>query len=821
MQDTTGISKLADVRNPILNPARDTMRVAPQFPNPFPVSEAGQDTAQGLMNLVNRVIESDVVQGGIKRERQGEEALNELTGSPVPGATLFAIVNMAAEVAGGGKTAKQLAKEAARKAASPNVGVDDLQSIAAQAEKYDANVTRGAQAQAAGQPLPAQDPSLSVGRTAEFDTDADIAALINEPVGGRRSTDVTEADILPFGGRPNPKLSTADRKRLALLDEKFPGVKPLLKYLTPNEARALNGRNVQQFLDTFGELDPSEMASVALAGQAKRGWYKKSSKALVDLFGEEDSMRFAGLLAAMSPQTSVESNLRNALNMWLNWDRAGRPNDPESILRIMGESVEGTGGIDSVLPAWQQNGIDALSAPDVTSLQLSGAKVDSFMQNIWGNFSEVTNDAWIAKYTGMNQSKFETSRSTNAAGESIPGKKTGMYSGINAATRKAAELLTRRTGEVWTPAEIQETVWSWSKSITEKANSSQTPITDLIADLTHSEVSDVPDFGTLLSQPGEFRTILEGGGFDARQLDSLAAGNSGAAISSPGQASSGVGIQPRHLDAAAQRLEAARRTERRPKAIEDLRSGVDRYIAGETSPTYRRRDSGDLRGHVASTYSLPAPRVRSLNQLGFSTPAVTELRLGNKQAAARYHRQISAAAESHPAGAQVYVYSPEEYASMRLFTTEDGKAGFALKGDDIVSVFNHNKSNHQSITAELMTLAIEQGGRKLDAFDTYLPHLYETLGFQEVRRSPWNEKYKPQTWDKEYFRKYNNGEPDVVYMEYRPTKKLLDEIGKKQDPLQGRLANDLSQPLSPAGPNSVPNEIDLSRFDERLRKTLN
>ena len=40
-------------------------------------------------------------------------------------------------------------------------------------------------------------------------------------------------------------------------------------------------------------------------------------------------------------------------------------------------------------------------------------------------------------------------------------------------------------------------------------------------------------------------------------------------------------------------------------------------------------------------------------------------------------------------GEQVYQYSPEKYAEMRTFLTDDGKTGFAIRNDgDIVSVFN-------------------------------------------------------------------------------------------------------------------------------------
>ena len=93
-----------------------------------------------------------------------------------------------------------------------------------------------------------------------------------------------------------------------------------------------------------------------------------------------------------------------------------------------------------------------------------------------------------------------------------------------------------------------------------------------------------------------------------------------------------------------------------------------------------------------------------------STPIVGELRASNPKAVNQFVHNITAAHDSTPAGAQVYIYSPEEYAGMRLFQTPDGKAGFALKGDDIVSVFNHDKSPYDWVTADLIGLAIEQGG---------------------------------------------------------------------------------------------------------------
>jgi hypothetical protein len=114
----------------------------------------------------------------------------------------------------------------------------------------------------------------------------------------------------------------------------------------------------------------------------------------------------------------------------------------------------------------------------------------------------------------------------------------------------------------------------------------------------------------------------------------------------------------------------------------------------------------------------------------------------------------------------VYVYDQADYAGMRMFLAEDGKAGFALKGDDIVSVFAGEP--HGGAVNAIMQLATQEGGRRLDAFDTVLPNLYGVHGFRAVARTKWNDEYSPDGWDKDTFKEFNNGEPDVVFMVHDP-----------------------------------------------------
>jgi hypothetical protein len=108
---------------------------------------------------------------------------------------------------------------------------------------------------------------------------------------------------------------------------------------------------------------------------------------------------------------------------------------------------------------------------------------------------------------------------------------------------------------------------------------------------------------------------------------------------------------------------------------------------------------------------------------------------------------------------------------MRLFLSGDSNAGFAVKGDDIVSVFNGPTSGLKNVTNSMLRLAFEQGGRRLDAFDTVLPDLYSNNLFKAIVRLPWDDKEAPNGWDKELFSRWKNGEPDVVFMAYDPTAK--------------------------------------------------
>jgi GNAT superfamily N-acetyltransferase len=294
------------------------------------------------------------------------------------------------------------------------------------------------------------------------------------------------------------QVEVAARMKRKTSEEKVRGL------LTPEENARLKKASAKKLIEVFDELpDGAELAASAVAGQAKRGWYRRSSEALVNVFGP-DAPRFAALLAALSPQTSVEWNFRNAVAVWVGWEKAGRPTDRKKIEFVMRNNMfpsTSRVGKANVLPAWINNTVKALSTDDPTNITLSGPKVDSFAANLRGETERVTLDAWMANWAGVNQTLFKGGMTKD---ETNPGMRPG-YLAYAARVREAAQILTERTGETWTAAEVQETVWSWAKTLYEEAESYGALATarEILdnKELTDDLINATPDFAGLFEDP--------------------------------------------------------------------------------------------------------------------------------------------------------------------------------------------------------------------------------------------------------------------------------------------------------------------------------
>jgi hypothetical protein len=118
-------------------------------------------------------------------------------------------------------------------------------------------------------------------------------------------------------------------------------------------------------------------------------------------------------------------------------------------------------------------------------------------------------------------------------------------------------------------------------------------------------------------------------------------------------------------------------------------------------------------------------------------------------------------------GAMLSDYSVQDFAQMQLFKLDGYNIGFALKkmsdggGLDIVSVFN-NEPEVKKIGTILMQAAIDNGGCFLDHFDGMLSTLYETMGFKEYQRYPYDPQY-----DEGGVLRQKYGEVDVIYRKHQ------------------------------------------------------
>jgi len=277
---------------------------------------------------------------------------------------------------------------------------------------------------------------------------------------------------------------------------------------------------------------------------------------------------------------------------------------------------------------------------------------------------------------------------------------------------------------------------------------------------------------------GAIRKILEKEGYSGRELSAAAESGSRGAQRVAGQPleaeDAGVVGQVEQPDAAERAGRQLTARERERLLVSEV---IKRYrqSSAEAQGSYKIRSAGDgrrirvLSNDAKAEYKPVITFKNSLGAVGKPAPAMYELDGG----APLFRQAIQDSKNNSKFGAAVYVYDEADYANMRLFISDDGKSGFALKGNDIVSVFSGQKGSANA----MLQLAVDQGGQRLDAFDTVLPELYADNGFKVVARVKWNDEYSPEGWDKATFAKYNNGEPDVVFMVYDPAN--ASELGGK------------------------------------------
>lgn len=211
--------------------------------------------------------------------------------------------------------------------------------------------------------------------------------------------------------------------------------------------------------------------------------------------------------------------------------------------------------------------------------------------------------------------------------------------------------------------------------------------------------------------------------------------------------------------------------------IREIGGGVDGGGHDGNVSVFDKRRGGKGLANGLVDYHIETPdKIKSIFEgAGISTPSYNKLKLNNQQSIDTFKKAIAKAKQSlGNDGASVEL--KDDYKDINLYLSEDGESGFGIKPNgDIVSVFSSKKVKGRA--HHLLEIAVyEGGGRQLDCFDIYLTKIYETHGFKPVAKMKWDDEYIPEGWNKENFKDYNNGEPDVVFMVYDPNTKKDNEI---------------------------------------------
>src|SRR4051812_19721246 len=125
--------------------------------------------------------------------------------------------------------------------------------------------------------------------------------------------------------------------------------------------------------------------------------------------------------------------------------------------------------------------------------------------------------------------------------------------------------------------------------------------------------------------------------------------------------------------------------DQRPEAEPASASAAGANARG-LSQSYGSRSPSDAERSrdVIQVWSPDGDGVKLAEKIGVTPQSYHELN-SIKGGAQRFADAINAAKGAQKFGASVHAYDAQDYTDMRLFLTPDGKSGFALKGDDIVS----------------------------------------------------------------------------------------------------------------------------------------
>jgi len=448
-----------------------------------------------------------------------------------------------------------------------------------------------------------------------------------------------------------------------------------------------------------------------------REWYEVHRPIMEDIFGE-DMQFFNDIVSITSQQASVDENIQRALKAYQAIKRGEGVENlgllkgvVNNLKRLIGEADPALTKQSPRLRAGKPASADVVGG----ETYFAGKKIPDFVEAMRGSDEAVTMDRHMA------QLLFNTSEPTMRQ----------VLEGQRVVTAVANKL-------GWTPKETQAALWAFNQV------------------RKGTDINDVRDYQKVLTErETEIRELVAE--FGVRRP-----GRQGGSVPAGGATGSRAVRDQRRAD----RFAAVRRNF----------GLVDGGPDGDVSRGFTRDPGGDLAEELEGLTSIatyrPKAEVRRQFQLeNLPTPHIVELDAASS--ASGFRQIIERIKASDPWGPAISVLDEADYAGARLFVTADGQAGFALRGDDIVSVFNIDGSPYRGVSTSMLQLAISLGGRRLDAFDTILPRLYSQAGFSVVARLDFDAKVlRAEGIDvdafKKTFKEFNNGKPDVVFMVLAP-----------------------------------------------------
>ena len=549
---------------------------------------------------------------------------------------------------------------------------------------------------------------------------------------------------------------------------KKPKVEDLIDYFEQNHQQIYGKKldpNLEEDFDLAVNTASDEISYQLDQAVSGRGWYdsdvKKTFETLSETPGLEElatneTLRvvWSAIAAPTSIGNKVSNNTRAATAAFLQFLKTGKVpvNAPEK-----GAVTEGLSGA-----GWGLKQKSVASGMKVISYLIETKGVEGFA-DWWLSPHTLKELTEVRKAAGLGSGPSGLGGGQNSIhlGAMVLGDKTGRYSlninGYQGTTKDMwfARSYNRHFGNMKNPdgslanqprnIPERQRMEEFSRRLVDKLSDQGLSEQDAQAVLWFYEQNLFTDLG-VVSRPGSFSEAAE------KIKNDLRSGVRGSDENQTGAQSSDTQLSDFRS------ISAPKRT------VRSGRRGGE--TTGETSKPYTRGSGEGDEGTGLLVLQPNEQTQRLYNESGIALPVIKETPASDT--AVQYNADMTNAMTGHTYGAQVEIKSADELANARLFRTENG-SGFAVKPDgDIVALFQSGNETGR-IGYGMIQAAIEAGGKKLDAFDTFLPGIYETAGFRPVARLPWNDEFAPDNWDKNTFKAFNNGEPDVVFFVYDPS----------------------------------------------------